>query len=281
MMVATSPYLDDRRQPRMRESMTAFLDVLGFSHTVLDAAEKGQSQQCLDSLVATLNRARVAVRSAMSQVMPADGARWAVKLFSDNLLFGYPCDEKESAAEAAVFVLGCVQHYQLHMAIGGFFVRGAVALGPLCVTDEIIFGTALIEAYQLEAKASIVPRVIVTEKLMSIVTRQPEGAARSQAPAAEDLVCRDIDNWWFVNYLQAAVEPGGVNWNLVEQHKSSVLASLSRSPRHDILPKFGWVSRYHNVFCHWHRNDPGYLDQFRIKRVDEESAIERLTSQRQ
>jgi hypothetical protein len=67
-----------------------------------------------------------------------------------------------------------------------------------------------------------------------------------------------------------------VNWTRIEKHKSAVLASLSRSPRHDILPKFGWVSRYHNVFCHWHRGASGYSDEFRIKRVDEESAIERM-----
>jgi hypothetical protein len=161
------------------------------------------------------------------------------------------------------------------MVLGGFFVRGALSLGPLCVTDDIIFGTALIESYQLESKASIVPRVVLTEPVMKLVAEHFHSGGSSTKLDGE-LVCHDIDGWWFVNYLQAAIEPGGINWRKVEQHKTSVMASLARSARHDILPKFGWVSRYHNVFCHWHRNSPGYSDDFRIKRVDEESAIQRL-----
>jgi hypothetical protein len=30
------------------------------------------------------------------------------------------------------------------------------------------------------------------------------------------------------------------------------------------------------MFCHWHHNDPGYSDRFRIERIDESSAICRL-----
>jgi hypothetical protein len=85
-----------------------------------------------------------------------------------------------------------------------------------------------------------------------------------------------VDGWWFVNYLQAAMEGGAVRWELIEQHKASILESLSHTTRHDVLPKFGWACRYHNVFCHWHRNDPGYNDKYRISRVDEQSTIYRL-----
>jgi hypothetical protein len=277
MASPTTAYLDDFGRPRLRESITAFLDVLGFSHTVVTAAEAGQSQQCLDSIVRALNDARTLVRGSLLKQQLADSQRWAIKFFSDNLLVGCPCDEPENAATAAMFVLRCVQRYQLQMALSGFFVRGAVTLGPLCVTDEIIFGTGLIESYQLEAKAAIVPRVVLTEPVMKAATERIRSAESQSSSNDNDLLCRDIDGWWFVNYLQAAVEPAGLNWRQIDQHKSAVLASLSRSPRHEILPKFGWVSRYHNVFGHWHRDAPDYSEQFRIKRVDEESAIERLT----
>jgi hypothetical protein len=173
-------------------------------------------------------------------------------------------------------VVQCVQRYQLQMALSGFFVRGALTLGPLCVAEEIIFGTALIESYELESQASIVPRVVVTESVVNAITAQVNLSGDKSRGKQDELLCRDIDGWWFVNYLQATVDPEGVNWQCIEQHKNAVFASLSRSPRHDILPKFGWVSRYHNVFCHWHRSDPSYSDDFRIKRVDEESAIERM-----
>ena len=93
------------------------------------------------------------------------------------------------------------------MALSGFFVRGALTLGPLCVTDEIIFGTALIESYQLESKASIVPRVVVTEPVVNAIAAQVRLSGNQSPGSQEELLCRDIDGWWFVNYLQAAVEP--------------------------------------------------------------------------
>jgi hypothetical protein len=94
-------------------------------------------------------------------------------------------------------------------------------------------------------------------------------------PEADDLICRDVDGWWFVNYLQAARGPRGVDWQAIARHKQSIQTSLSGTKRHDVLPKYGWACRYHNVFCHWHRSDPGYADQYRIDRHDETSTIER------
>ena len=67
------------------------------------------------------------------------------------------------------------------------------------------------------------------------------------------------------------------DWEQIERHKASILESQSHTTRHDVLPKFGWACRYHNVFCHWHRDDPGYSDRYRIDRADEQSTINRLS----
>ncbi len=129
----------------------------------------------------------------------ADPSRWALKFFSDNLAFGFPADGDEiSQDNAAQFAIRCVQSYQLHMALNGFFVRGAMTVGSICLTDEIIFGPSLIESYILESKTSIVPRVILTKPLQELFV----SSASASLPSA-DSICRDIDGWWFVNYLQA------------------------------------------------------------------------------
>src|SRR5262249_7385977 len=148
------------------------------------------------------------------------------------------------------------------MTMNGFFVRGALTQGPVCLTDEIIFGSALIECYQLESKASIVPRIVLAEPLQQLVTKSYRAGGLNGN--ADQAICRDVDGWWFVNYLQATQGPDGIQWEFIERHKASILDSLAHTTRHDVLPKFGWACRYHNVFCHWHRDDPGYSDRFRI-----------------
>ena len=152
-----------------------------------------------------------------------------------------------------------------------------MSIGQICLTDEIIFGSALVECYREESKSAIVPRILLSGPLWKILSESLRVDAAAFSSEERNLVCRDVDGWWFVNYLQAAREADGINWSFIERHKQSILESLSHTTRHDILPKFGWACRYHNVFCHWHREAAGYSDRYRIERIDEQSTICRLS----
>jgi hypothetical protein len=278
MSESTAAYLDEAGRPRLRQSIVAFIDVLGFSNISTSCPTMEDSQRVLDKIAAAIEESRSFVRQPIPDGESALGRRWATKFFSDNLAFGYPFDDKSGDhASTAWFIIRSAQRYQLKMTMSGFFVRGALTDGPVCLTDEIIFGSALIECYQLESKASIVPRIVLAEPLQQLVMKSYRASADHLEPAIEQAICRDVDGWWFVNYLDAAQDSSGIQWDLIEQHKASILESLSHTTRHDVLPKYGWACRYHNVFCHWHRDDPGYDDRYRISRVDEQSTIYRLS----
>ena len=279
MPESTTAYLDETGHPRLRQSVVAFIDVLGFSEFSTSSPTLEDSQRVLDKIAAAIEDSRHFVRQIIPDGENALGRRWATKFFSDNLAFGYPFDDETlDRASTAWFNTRSAQRYQLKMTLNGFFVRGALTIGPVCLTDEIIFGSALIDCYQLESKASIVPRIVLAEPLQQLVTDsyRTNAAGRPDTSIAQ-AICRDVDGWWFVNYLDAAQDFGKIQWELIEQHKASILESLSHSTRHDVLPKYGWACRYHNVFCHWHRDDPGYSDQYRISRIDEQSTIYRLS----
>jgi hypothetical protein len=279
MAESTTAYLDDTGRPLLRDSIVAFIDILGFSNIATSCAKLEDSQRLLDKIAAAIDDSRSFVRQPILDGEQARSHRWATKFFSDNLAFGYPFDSDPGSRAATVwFIIRSAQRYQLKMTLNGFFVRGALTLGPVCLTDEIIFGSALIDCYLLESKASIVPRIVLSEPLQQMVMKsyRDDADAGRLTPETDQAVCRDVDGLWFVNYLAAAQNAAGIQWDLVDQHKKSILDSLSHTTRHDVLPKYGWACRYHNVFCHWHRDDPGYSDQYRISRVDEHSTIHRL-----
>jgi hypothetical protein len=270
-------YIDHTGSPRLRESIVAFIDILGFSNIATTSATIEDSQAVLDKIAEAIDDSRKFVRETIPEEELQLGGRWATKFFSDNLAFGYPLGESaEERARGAMFIVRSAQRYQLKMAMNGFFVRGALTQGPVCLTDEIIFGSALIECYMLESKASIVPRIVLAEPLQRLITNAYREVTIERSPESAQAVCRDVDGWWFVNYLEAAKRDGAIQWELVERHKATILESLSHTTRHDVLPKYGWACRYHNVFCHWHRDEPGYRDQYRIDRADEQSTICRL-----
>jgi hypothetical protein len=275
MSAFSSAYLDASGKPQLRPSVCGFLDVLGFSNLSTASASRQDAQRSLEKIAAAISDSRAFVRDAFGGDPAADPSRWALKFFSDNLVFGFPVgDASHEHSQAIRLALRCVQGYQLRMALNGFFVRGAISLGDICLTDEIIFGPALVECYHLESKASIVPRVLVDESLRNAI-----GQATSEAIVDEVLewVCRDVDGWWFVNYLEAAKNSDGVDWTVIQRHKNAVLASLSGTTRHDVLPKYGWTRRYHNVYCHWQRRVPGWSPSVTIARTDEQSEIQRLS----
>lgn len=272
-----APYLDDAGKPLLRQSITGFIDVMGFSHLIDSAPDIEESQQLLEKIASAIGKARNAARRSFLLSNSAESNRWAVRFFSDNLVFGIPLVPEDLSMEQAAWGgIQCVQAYQLQMALSGFFVRGGLTSGPICLTDEIIFGSALLKCYHLESRASIVPRVILDRSLVrQIVEVDP---ITPDVPAdVREWLCRDIDGWWFVNYLHTAVDPDGVDWTVIEEHKASVLASLAGVTRHDVLPKFGWACRYHNIFCYWHRHDAGYSDRYHIDRTDEQSVIYRMS----
>jgi len=270
-------YVDETGHARLRTSIVAFLDILGFSHSIRTTAEQADSQLLVDRILAAMNDSRQYVRESFPEGFAADPNRWALKFFSDNLVVGFPFEGTGlSPASSAWFIIRCAQRYQLRMAMNGFFLRGALTHGPICLTDDIIFGAALLECYELESKASIVPRVILAEPLRQLIAASFRDGTEQVPGDGRNSICRDIDGWWFVSYLEAASAGQSVDWDLVERHKHSVKKSLAGITRHDVLPKYGWASRYHNMFCHWHRDDPCYSDRYRIERVDELSTICRL-----
>ena len=263
-------------QPRLRTSVVGFLDLLGFSQAVMSATPE-RSQALLDKICHAIHDSRTYVRDMLADNLPSNRDDWSVKFFSDNLVLGYACDTPAvDAAAAALFVIRCVQRYQLRMVINGLFLRGGLTLGPLCITDEIIFGKALIDSYHLEENTAVVPRVVLSESLSQLVVKAFDASSWSASNKARGALCHDIDGWWYVNYLQAAEDSAGLDWGLIQQHKQSVRESLSSTNRHDVLPKFGWACRYHNMFCHWNQDDAGYAVEYRIDRDDEKSLIRRL-----
>src|SRR6185503_20061687 len=213
-MSTTSAYLDESGQPRLRNSIVAFVDVLGFSNMSTAAVELDEAQRTLTMIAAAIKDSRDFVRKTFSQESTRVRNGWEVKFFIDNLALACPCDTSENDSRAAIrFVLRCAQRYQLRMALNGFFVRGAMSIGQICLTDEIIFGSALIECYQGESKSAIVPRVLLSESLWRVLSESLRVDADAFGSEERDLVCRDIDGWWFVNYLQAAHEADGINWS--------------------------------------------------------------------
>lgn len=86
----------------------------------------------------------------------------------------------------------------------GFVARGGIADGLLHHRGPILFGPALVEAYDLEQRVARVPRVVLTDGARGsaeIAENAFDGEGRWLG--ADRMVRKDTDGVWFVDYLCA------------------------------------------------------------------------------
>lgn len=241
-MNLASAYSSEDGIPRTRLSAVAVFDMLGFSAQVRKAHEDGRANELLERLKATLD--------SWYEVTRGDGGLfgrrfWELKAFTDNVVLGIPV-QQGAEEQALSHVLSSVASLQRGLLLeGGFFVRGGIAFGDLYVDDDIVYGTGLLDAYHMEAKVAIVPRIVLHQSAAILV---PDHARRygdiDDSPQGQ-LLLQDEDGCLFVNYL--AEEP---EYEWLPRHRDLIQENLETC-RSDakIFSKYLWVARYHNYIC--------------------------------
>src|SRR5205807_662034 len=89
------------------------------------------------------------------------------------IVISFPIKERSEVFWTLNELLGV----QVSLIWRGMLSRGAVVEGKVLHTDKMIFGPALVEAYDLESKAALFPRIILGDSLLEVAKRAPHVAA--------------------------------------------------------------------------------------------------------
>lgn len=196
------------------------------------------------------------------------------KTFSDNVLLACPDFSSDMEFEFAS-IMWLLREYQLQMALKGFFIRGGLSVGPLFISENNVYGKALIEAYELESQIAINPIVVLSSNLMRLIDQHLQFYAREAAPQTRDIMA-GADGRYFINYLAECIlemDSGNeLDADSLHQHKARVeegLALYEKTPK--VFSKFSWLASYHNYFCNTVKKLPGYDKSLKIP--DRVSAI--------
>src|SRR6266702_1152597 len=100
--------------------------------------------------------------------------------------------------------LGFIQINLIHR---GILVRGAITIGQVCHADGLIFGLGLADAYRLESKVAVVPRIMVSDELIGAHKTDPRLRRKSHTYGDEvehlaGVLRQDHDGIWFLDYLE-------------------------------------------------------------------------------
>lgn len=115
--------------------------------------------------------------------------------------------------------------------------------------DGLIFGPALADAYELESRHAIHPRVVLSkEAAASQLDDLRYYTNPARAPQARVLL-HDGDGLTFINYLGVLLDELDDPTPVVVGHRDLTILRLHRH-RDDkrVWEKYRWVAEYHNAF---------------------------------
>jgi hypothetical protein len=228
------PFSDANGNAVLRPCALLFLDILG----VREMATGSEAGKKLADL-------RTALRRPLGDFLSPDSP-WPAAFFSDTLVMVDPISEKMSPHFALVGLAVQASWIQVNLAAAGFFVRGALTLGEAHLEDALLFGPALVEAYDLERKAAVNPRILLSP---TAVTAMKEAMAKEGQEEGGYLRVEQ-DGTVFIDYLDILIDDPENPVPFLEGHREMVRAQLVET-RGDARKwdKYRWVADYHDSYC--------------------------------
>ncbi|UQA56782.1 hypothetical protein [Polyangium aurulentum] len=149
-----------------------------------------------------------------------------------------------------------IVHLQGDLILEGVFIRGALTLGDVATRVGRAVGSGIDHAARLCTEVADVPRVIVDPRLIREAEGNADLRAEHHAVPQElgyirDILRRDGDGLWFVDYLKACaseVEDHSAYVNIIDQHGLLIEQRLNASVQLDGTSRtWTWLWQYHNM----------------------------------
>lgn len=147
-------------------------------------------------------------------------------------------------------------HIQTQLTRSGVFLRGGITFGDICISSDRIFGPALVQAYDLESKLSIYPRIVVDPKLLrelkkNDLLRSHGNTAIQEKTYIKDLITQADDGIWFIDYARACREefddPNFGYSEFLVNHKEEIVKNAKNfATLNSASGKYLWLASYHN-----------------------------------
>lgn len=214
--------------------MVGYLDLLGAKSRIESDAEG----EYLRVVYNCYKDARILVSSMHAAVIHP----FRFKIFSDNLIVALPSDEKKLdnnhpiiALNRMSMIIGALQRNFLKQ---GILVRGSIALGDLFINDLMVFGDALVKAYELESNYAKFPRILVSEEVQEFDSECRFGNVEFSA----NRLRTDTDGLVFLDYLNYPADP--ITQSLIIESCKQTKKQIAKETDGRILEKLHWHLKY-------------------------------------
>ena len=233
--------------------IVAFIDILGFKSLI----EETQQPSCSADKVENIKTAFSYIYNMLEEHYVDEqvkGVRYST--FSDCIVFSFPTRQNDSL----FFSLLPLVWLQAELIWKhNILLRGAMTVGDIYHDDKMVFGPAMVEAYELESKKATYPRIILDNKIEEdysqwfdelLIEGNPEklynftNEVDYTFQRKSGLLAEDEDGCYYVNYLEKIVKEMDEPENYKEfiTHAESLTHQyLKPNTETSVLKKYVWL----------------------------------------
>lgn len=201
----------------------AFIDVLGY-RTQLDADKKSGKTDFLDRL-----------KRSFAALDDIDTTKFQIKSVSDSI-FVFATGDKD---DDFIGLLKTLKELFISFLSNSLLLRGGVAWDQHFQTDRITYSLALVQAYELESKEAVVPRIIIADQILE----KAKNEGWIDKLISTNLVILDGERL----QLHLISED---NWDSIYNHAKAISTEIGQKNKTptDVRLKYLWLEDY--LFAH-------------------------------
>lgn len=241
--------------------VTIFIDILGFKEIIkgtVDSEGNGVEEK-----IDFLNRTMLSMREILNIDKPDEHFAKSKQItqFSDSIVISFNANEESEI----YFTLTEIKNLIINLALSNIICRGGIAYGKLIHNDKVLFGPAMVEAYETESKAAMYPRVVLDSTIIHLAYQHhgQHHSATDEVDAFKDVINIDGDGMFYIDYFGSAQSelndpiydmPIYIN-KLIEIYSLGI--GRAKSP--DVKVKFSWMkSKINEMIDYYKKQD--YID---------------------
>ena len=225
---------------KYEDRVVCFLDILGFGEKVRHTLKDNKSiiTQNVDEITEALQAAR--------NVLDIDKKDYEgstqITQFSDCIVISFLTKDQSGVFYNFEYILWVL----IELLKKGFIYRGGIVRGYLVHNNRLLFGPALIEAYELEKKTAIYPRVILHESIVSLAGRYPapHHDGSDEIAYIKELAAKDFDGMYYIDYfgaVQKELDDPEYDYSSYIENLSKIIEKGLNDKDSSIRLKYQWM----------------------------------------
>jgi len=240
---------------KYEQRIVAFIDILGFK-SILDETVDKKGLDCEEKIDSVIS-AYQAIRDIWDLDNKYDSfgikapESKQVTIFSDSIVVSFKVGESSQVFSTLMEIKLLI----MRLLSRKILCRGAVSIGKFIHTENYLFGPALVEAYTLESKAAMYPRVILDRSVIeaSAIAKSSHHSSLEEEEYVLSLLEQDSDGMYYIDYFFKAQSelddpeydfPEYIN-NLSEIIRKGLMGSSHHS-KADLRVKYSWMRERYN-----------------------------------